>query len=251
MREIKFRAWDKITKQYYIVKGLEYDNDGNLDEVYLAGVKISESNPVFNLRKPNDVVLEQYTDVKDDNDKEIAEGDIVQYIGADEETLIQATVKYGNLANEDRTLYIRGFYYGDCKIDESANLDDEEYEDLCIRVIGNIHENPELLGEQKMKRVLLKNKKTGVIGELSGVNRIVVYEPDMPLCGNSILGEYDTLAELNKDWEDYKPIELLIKDEKVKKLLGEVVELELTVNELNKRFDEFNKHYVELCGEKK
>lgn len=40
-----------------------------------------------------------------------------------------------------------------------------------------------------------------------------------------------------------------IKDEKIKKLLGEVVELELTVNELNKRFDEFNKHYVELCGE--
>lgn len=40
-----------------------------------------------------------------------------------------------------------------------------------------------------------------------------------------------------------------IKDKKVKKLLGEVVELELVVNELSKRFDEFNKHYVELCGE--
>lgn len=39
-----------------------------------------------------------------------------------------------------------------------------------------------------------------------------------------------------------------LKDEKVKKLLGEVVELELTVNELSKRFGEFNKHYVELCG---
>lgn len=71
MREIKFRAWDKITKQYYAVKGLEYDDDGNLDEVYLAGLEISESNPVFNLRKPSDVVLEQYTVVKDDNDKEI------------------------------------------------------------------------------------------------------------------------------------------------------------------------------------
>ena len=63
----------------------------------------------------------------------------------------------------------------------------------------------------------LRNKKTGVIGELSGVNRIVVYEPDMPLCGNSILGEYDTLAELNKDWEDYEPTEPLIKDPKIRK----------------------------------
>lgn len=64
-----------------------------------------------------------------------------------------------------------------------------------------------------------------------------------------ILGEYDSLDKLNEEWEDYKPTEPLIKDEKVKKLLGEVVELELAVNELSKRFDEFNKHYVELCGE--
>ena len=68
-----------------------------------------------------------------------------------------------------------------------------------------------------MKRVLLKNKNTGTIGELSVSNRIVVYEPDMPLCGNSILGEYDTLAELNKYWEDYKIVEPLIKDEKIRK----------------------------------
>lgn len=60
---------------------------------------------------------------------------------------------------------------------------------------------------------------------------------------------YHSIAEVLEDWEDYEPTEPLIKDEKVKKLLGEVVELELTVNELSKRFDEFNKHYVELCGE--
>lgn len=62
----------------------------------------------------------------------------------------------------------------------------------------------------------LRNKKTGKIGELSGVNRTVVYEAlDAPSCGNSILGEYDTLAELNEEWEDYK--EPLIKDEKIRK----------------------------------
>ena len=48
---------------------------------------------------------------------------------------------------------------------------------------------------------------------------------------------------------DKKSTEPLIKDEKIKKLLGEVVELEVTVNDLNKRFDEFNKHYAELCVE--
>lgn len=62
--------------------------------------------------------------------------------------------------------------------------------------------------------------------------------------------KYNSLSELSEEWEDYKPIEPL-KDEKVKKLLGEVVELELTINELNKRFDTFNKRYFELCGENK
>lgn len=61
----------------------------------------------------------------------------------------------------------------------------------------------------------LRNKKTGIIGELNITNRIVVYEPDMPLCGNSILGEYDTLNELNKEWEDIR--EPIIKDEKIRK----------------------------------
>lgn len=32
-----------------------------------------------------------------------------------------------------------------------------------------------------------------------------------------VLDEYETLTELNKDWEDYKPAEPLIKDEKIRK----------------------------------
>lgn len=80
----------------------------------------------------------------------------------------------------------------------------------------------------------LINKKTGEIAEI----RLKLNEslPD---------GIRRTIEEAG--WEETR--EPLIKDEKVKKLLGEVVELELTVNELSKRFDEFNKHYVELCGE--
>lgn len=92
----------------------------------------------------------------------------------------------------------------------------------------------------------LRNKKTGEIRE--GRVEVIFQNNDKfpnPLERHVV----ESFAELNADWEDYKPAEPLIKDEKVKKLLGEVVELELTVNELSKRFDEFNKHYVELCGE--
>lgn len=81
----------------------------------------------------------------------------------------------------------------------------------------------------------LRNKKTG---EIRGA---VLY----------VYGGYDynTLAELNEEWEDCKPKEPLVKDEKIKNLLGEVVEMELTVNELSRRFNEFNKHFVELNAE--
>lgn len=147
MSKPKFRAWDKITKQYYVVSGLEYDDDGNLDEVYLAGIKISESNPVWNLRKPNDVVIEQYTDVKDKNGREIYEGDIVRIDSMDE-----LRVGYVELVadqycivcgEEDGHKIVAEFYYY------------SKPEENC-EVIGNIHENHELLGEQKC---LKKSKK--------------------------------------------------------------------------------------------
>lgn len=36
-----------------------------------------------------------------------------------------------------------------------------------------------------------------------------------------ILDEYDSLAELNSDWEDYTPAEPLIKDDKIRKIVKE------------------------------
>jgi len=58
----------------------------------------------------------------------------------------------------------------------------------------------------------LRNKKTGEIKELSNIG-LVWNEFGMP-CD---IGKYKSLAELNEDWEDYKPAEPLIKDEKIRK----------------------------------
>jgi hypothetical protein len=77
----------------------------------------------------------------------------------------------------------------------------------------------------------LRNKKTGeifdaIIREKGGggsysliVCDIKAYEQSKSTLDatHSILGEYDTLAKFNKDWEDYKPAEPLIKDEKIRK----------------------------------
>ena len=62
----------------------------------------------------------------------------------------------------------------------------------------------------------LRNKKTGEIGELH-------YEPDkeyhftVATEDPADMAIYRSLAELNEEWEDYKPKEPLIKDEKIRK----------------------------------
>ena len=139
MRDLKFRSWDKITKQYYAVKGLEYDDDGNLDEVYLAGLKISESNPVFNLRKPSDVILEQSTGLKDKNCKEIYEGDIIREKWFDED------VRLGENRVGKVEYFTDGFvcWFVGGRLMQLGMLVGSH-----IEVIGNIYENKELLKEK-------------------------------------------------------------------------------------------------------
>ena len=57
----------------------------------------------------------------------------------------------------------------------------------------------------------LRNKKTGKIGNLVlniNPNResytVLSTENGDTICGNLVVGDYDTLAELNEDWEDYE-----------------------------------------------
>lgn len=60
----------------------------------------------------------------------------------------------------------------------------------------------------------LKNKKTGEI--IDGGDYLNVYD-DLDHQGKS--WHYNSLAELNADWEDYAPKEPLIKDEKIRKAI--------------------------------
>lgn len=62
----------------------------------------------------------------------------------------------------------------------------------------------------------LRNKHTGLVGELH-------YEPNKEYHFTVSTEDpadmmiYKTLTQLNDDWEDYKPAEPLIKDEKIRK----------------------------------
>ena len=61
----------------------------------------------------------------------------------------------------------------------------------------------------------LRNKKTGDAREFESLNLIVRAED--PEDGYESWNDYHSLAELNEEWEDYKPAEPLIKDEKIRK----------------------------------
>ena len=109
----------------------------------------------------------------------------------------------------------------------------------------------------------LRNKKTGAIAEVSSIG-LVWNMYGMPYD----LGRYNSLSELNEEWEDYTPSEPLIKDEKIRKAVRAWAEatgttsicywggeLESEQNDSKIEFDgldvEFGDNYTiaELCGE--
>ena len=57
----------------------------------------------------------------------------------------------------------------------------------------------------------LRNKKTGQEGNF------IINEDHFECTDLEYVPEYRSLAELNEEWEDYKPKEPLIKDEKIRK----------------------------------
>jgi hypothetical protein len=67
----------------------------------------------------------------------------------------------------------------------------------------------------------LQGKKTGEIWENAKIATYSCGDKDsISVCQNAFAGQgrtYDSLAELNEEWEDYKPEEPLIKDEKIRK----------------------------------
>lgn len=137
MRKIKFRAWSEARKEY-----IDSGVDGHPDfaimprgEVIFRVGGLEFDYDEHDLR-PEEVIIEQFTGLHDKNGREIYEGDIVEYkeyeyddkseVFRDVVTMSRFPVFW--LEKEETG------YEGECLVDH-------EY----TKVIGNIHENPELL----------------------------------------------------------------------------------------------------------
>lgn len=149
MRDIKFRAWSIEDKCYLEnVSLLSYLKHGSKIMEICGAVQTDNSDGVYDCDHET-VIIEQYTGRKDLNGKEIYEGDILKSKYDDSISI----VKFGNYKDcyccdgcENQyggceTAWHTGFYTLS-KIEETGKLDDT---DDWAEIIGNIHENPELL----------------------------------------------------------------------------------------------------------
>lgn len=121
MREIKFRAWDRLSNAIVELDGVLGD---------MGFKRTSSYNKYYELER-----VMQYTGLKDKNGKEIYEGDIVQ----------RTSMAPGGID------FLGKVVYGECEYwleneRGAINLFTEIDE---LEVISNMYENPDLLGGNK------------------------------------------------------------------------------------------------------
>lgn len=136
----KFRVWDKQSNSYTKEKKFYIDEFGGLFkyEKSKSTVYINSDNPYIMCLCSDRYTCEQCTGLKDKNGKLIYEGDIVK------------CRYYDNFDGTEREIIGKVYWHKeDCAFYIFISLEEEiGFYGNYIDVIGNIHENKELLEEK-------------------------------------------------------------------------------------------------------
>ena len=117
MREIKFRAWDKVEKKMHLKL--------SMFDMRLSKVRPDDTHTDY-LHVPERADIMQFTGLRDMNGKEIYEGDVIEFSDQNTSNSEPFTVRQA-------VVFDGGSFYPKPTRGEHAI------------VIGNIYENPELL----------------------------------------------------------------------------------------------------------
>lgn len=138
MREMKFRAWDNVAKEYIDNRYVSIDGLGllHVDKHIIKNCfrpPHTRKNPWF--------IVEQYTGLKDENSVDIYEGDII----------VQKPLCKNPIGWTGKIIYKEGAFMAEVYERGKAVmwlfLSEFSPEKTC-EVVGNIHEDPELLEEK-------------------------------------------------------------------------------------------------------
>jgi len=123
-REIKFRVWDKDTREMEVVGAIDWDAN---DEVIMT--------------EPDQFILMQYTGLKDKNGVEIYEGDIVKYYDSTTMWLKSSVYDVGGafaVKTDENPILLNDF---------TRQYEYDGHSIAELEVIGNVYEHPTLLKE--------------------------------------------------------------------------------------------------------
>lgn len=146
MRDIKFRGKDRENWHYGdLVKEIRHHDNKLFDGVitHIKNYEYNNGTYVGDMFPVNPETVGQYTGLKDENGKEIYEGDIIEFSYDMFVGNFDTFIAKGKVVFEEGAFYVEVFENERTTKDEayllySINLD-------TIELMGNIYDNPELL----------------------------------------------------------------------------------------------------------
>ena len=155
MKDIKFRAWNKLYGMMGEVIAMYFSN------AHYEGCNVKYSEDNIGVETKDKISLMQYTGFKDKNGKEIYEGDILKgycypFMSGDKTWYVPKGEKprynyFLEICWSDELASFCGVHRTARNVSARASADISDYLECFdfskMEVIGNIYENPELLEE--------------------------------------------------------------------------------------------------------